>query len=132
MNFRHTLGQAGETAAARFLERLGMRIQERNWRQGSHELDIVAMDRDELVFVEVRTRTGGGMVSPAESLSPAKCSHFFEASRQYLAVHALWNIPCRFDIVCVLHTDGNLEVEHYRNVDFSRFMGRGNTAWQPW
>ena len=129
---RRSRGQAGEDAAARLLERSGMRILARNWRCGRLELDMVCRDGDTLVFVEVRTRLKGGLVSPAESLTPAKRRHFMRAAQAYLAESGAWNLPCRFDFVCVLDTGSTLELEHHRHVDLSESMGGGNTSWQPW
>ena len=132
MSSRAQLGQAGEDAAEDFLKRAGFTVLERNWRQGRFELDLVCRDGSVLVFVEVRTRTAGGMVSPLESLNEAKCRHWVEASRRYLFAHQAWTLPCRFDFVCALRTDTTFELEHYRHVDLSRFVGCRHTAWQPW
>ena len=132
MNERARIGQAGEEAAAAFLKRAGFAILERNWRQGRFELDLVCRDGRTLVFVEVRTRTAGGLVSPLESLNETKCRHFVEASRHYLAAHQAWTSPCRFDFVCALRTGSTFALEHYRHVDLSRFVGCSHTAWQPW
>ena len=107
-------GQAGENAAEALLLRAGWRILERNWRQGRHELDLVCEDGDELVFVEVRTRAEGGLVSPAESVTPAKRRSLIRAARAYLAAHAAWERNCRFDVICV--TAGRtIHTEHIRH-----------------
>ncbi len=129
---RKERGQAGEDAAARLLERAGMRILARNWRCGRLELDIVCRDGETLVFVEVRTRLRGGLVSPAESLTPAKQRNFMRAARAYLAENDAWNHPCRFDLVCVLDAGATLELEHHRHVELSESLGGGHTSWQPW
>ena len=125
-------GKAGEEAAAQLLERSGMRILARNWRHGRLELDIVCRDGNTLVFVEVRTRSKGGLVSPAASLTPAKQRNFLQAARAYLAENEAWAFPCRFDLVCVLDTGATLEVEHCRHVELSETVGGGHTSWQPW
>ena len=51
------LGRYGEHLAARYYRRQGAAILARNWRHGSDELDLVVLDREVLVFVEVKTRT---------------------------------------------------------------------------
>ena len=61
------LGRRGEDVAAAFVCRKGWRILERNWHYRHLELDMVALDGLELVFVEVKTRTAGGIGSPAAS-----------------------------------------------------------------
>lgn len=130
---RHARGQAGEDAAAALLRAKGLRLVARNWRAKSLELDIVAYDGDTLVFVEVRTRSAGGLVTPAESLSPAKRRSFIRAARAYLAAENRWDAPCRFDLVCVIDTGRTLQTEHLTHVvNLSESMDCGNTAWQPW
>lgn len=130
---RQALAKAGEQAAADLLRRSGLREVARNWRSGRHELDLVCLDGDTLVFVEVRTRARDGMVSPAESLTPAKRRHFVAAARAYLAACGLWDKPCRFDAVCVVDAGATLHAEHLRHVlEFSDVMDRRNPAWQPW
>ena len=59
---RHHLGRLGERLAVQHLERLGYRIVARNHRTRFGELDVIARDRDTLVFVEVKTRRGLGRV----------------------------------------------------------------------
>ncbi len=129
---RALLGRAGEEAAVELLERAGMRILVRNWRCGHLELDMVCRDGRTLVFVEVRSRSRGGLVSPAESLTPAKQRNFLRAAHAYLAAHDAWDAPCRFDLVCVVDTGTTLELEHHRHVELSESVGGGNTSWQPW
>lgn len=133
---RKDRGKAGEDAAEALLRDSGLRILHRNWRKGSYELDIIALDGDMLVFVEVRTRRAGGMISPVESMHHAKCRHVVQAAKTYLAANGHWDMPCRFDLVCVTDTGATLELEHVRHVDFSEYLaetvGRRNAAWQPW
>ena len=127
MTLRQEKGRAGEDAAADWLEKAGMRILARNWRSGSYELDIVCGDGDELVFVEVRLRGKGGLVSPA------KCRSVVKAAQAYLSASGEWDVPCRFDLVCVRDAGGTFELDYYRHVfDISEIMGSGDAAWQPW
>ena len=51
------IGNLGENIAAKYLESSGYHILDRNFRARQGELDIIAVDNDELVFVEVKTRT---------------------------------------------------------------------------
>ncbi|MDQ3740962.1 MAG: YraN family protein [Actinomycetota bacterium] len=67
---RHHLGRDGEQLAAEHLERLGYEIVARNHRTRYGEIDLVAADRDTLVFVEVKSRRGRGV--PWEALDDRK------------------------------------------------------------
>lgn len=133
MTYAHDLGRKGERSAALLLSNAGMRILEKNWRKGSFEIDIICNDKDTLVFVEVRTRKQGGLTPPEETLTPSKRQHIISAAQLYLTHIDIWDMPCRFDVVCIIAKKTMLELEHYRNVfELSEIMGSSNTYWQPW
>jgi putative endonuclease len=98
---RKALGTLGEKKAAEFLRKKKYRIRETNFRCREGEIDIIAQDKDYLVFVEVRTRTGIAFGTPEESVTPAKKEKLVSAALTYLQTHAdspsLW----RFDVVAV-------------------------------
>ncbi|GAB4539687.1 MAG: YraN family protein [Anaerolineae bacterium] len=100
-DYRHKLGQRGESIAAACLERRGYRILERNWRCAAGELDIVARDGETLAFIEVRTRRGERFGSPEESLTPSKQSRLIELARTYLHQEGLTDQDWRIDVVAV-------------------------------
>jgi putative endonuclease len=77
-------GADGERFAAKYLEALGWRIIDRNVRVGSGELDIVAMDRGELVVVEVRSRRVGMMMPPEASVGPRKLRRLIRTAKKYV------------------------------------------------
>ena len=123
-------GRAGEDAAEAALRKFGWRILARNWRQGRHELDLVCEDGDELVFVEVRTRAEGGLVSPAESVTLAKRRSLIRAARAYLAANRAWDRACRFDLVCVTVGAG-IRLEHIRHAfELDQTLDRGHASRQ--
>jgi putative endonuclease len=107
-------GRQGEQAAACFLQAQGWRVLDRNWRRGRLELDLVCEDGADLVFVEVRTRAAGAMVSPAESVTPAKRRVLLRAAGAWLAAHNAWDRACRFDVIGVT-ADGTFSMEHIRH-----------------
>ena len=98
---RKVLGALGEKKAAEFLRKKKYRIRETNFRCREGEIDIIARDKDYLVFVEVRTRTGVAFGTPEESVTPVKKERLVSAALAYLQTHAdspsLW----RFDVVAV-------------------------------
>ena len=133
MTLRQEKGRAGEDAAADWLEKAGMRILARNWRSGSYELDIVCGDGYELVFVEVRLRGKGGLVSPEASMTPAKCRSVVKAAQASLYASGEWDVPCRFDFFCVRDAGGTFALDYYRpDFDLTQIMGSDDDVWQTW
>lgn len=129
-------GAEGESAAESFLRERGYSILTRNWSSGSAdhlELDIVCEDGDDLVFVEVRTRRRGGMVSPGETLDRGKLGKLARAASLYLSETEQWDRPCRFDVVSVVMAGETLRLEHVIDAfDLSQALRGRNAAWQPW
>ena len=99
---RRSLGQRAEALALTHLERAGLVLLCRNARAGRGEIDLILRDGDTLVFVEVRARRGGALVTAAESLSPHKCAKVRETAERLVANRPEWQgLYCRFDVVAV-------------------------------
>ena len=95
-------GRAGEDFAACCLRQRGFQILYRNHHCRGGELDIVAAREGILAFVEVRLRRRGGMVSPVESVTRAKCKKILAAAYDYLAGHPeLRELQPRFDLFLI-------------------------------
>lgn len=94
-------GAHGEDAAAEYLTTHGYKILDRNWQCQHVELDIVAQQDDMIVFVEVKTRTAGGLSAPYEALTHKKQERLQHAATLWLQAHKAWQSPCRFDLICV-------------------------------
>lgn len=114
------IGRAGERAAARHLRRAGWKILHRNFRprDGSGEIDLVCRDRgaNELVFVEVKTRSSTEFGEPAEAITPEKRRRIARAALVWLRMLGHPEITFRFDAVEVLATEsGTLECHHIRD-----------------
>jgi putative endonuclease len=113
---RSEIARRGEDAAAAFLERVGMQIEVRNWRSSAGEIDIVARDGDELVFVEVKTRRSERAGTAAEAVSPAKQGRIVRLARAYIATEG--EQPqggVRFDVVAIrVIADDRALLRHYR------------------
>lgn len=97
-------GAEGETIAADYLQRQGLRLITRNYRTRYGELDLVMCEKLDWVFVEVRYRKQGAF----ESVDEMKQRRVQQAAEQYLAKQGCNpNQPCRFDIVSI-DQDGTL------------------------
>jgi putative endonuclease len=95
-------GRYGEALAEEYLRRVGFRILARNLHLRHSELDILAMERGTLCFVEVRLRSGGGFGSAAESVDARKQRRLIRAAREVLARGGLPRFSAlRFDVVAI-------------------------------
>lgn len=91
-------GRDYEAAAERYLQRQGLATIARNFRLKCGEIDLVMRDRDTLVFVEVRYRAQGALVSPLETITPRKQQRIVRTATAFLQCRpALASLPCRFD-----------------------------------
>lgn len=115
MENRRRLGAAYEEKAAKYLQSQGYQIIERNFRCKLGEIDLIAKEREVLVFLEVKYRKTGQYGEPTDAVTPAKkrticrVADFYRMSRR---------IPesqnCRFDVVSILGE----QVRVYKNAFF--------------
>ena len=95
-------GQAGEEAAALFLEEKGMKIMEKNFRSRNGEIDIIALDGETLVFAEVKTWSVYGIDALEQSLDAKKRRKIIETSKYFLALHRKYKyMAIRYDVIFV-------------------------------
>lgn len=110
MTDKQALGARGEELAAKFLCAAGMEIVARNWRCRYGELDLIVLDGDVTAFVEVKTRSGLGYGTPAESVTFAKQQRIRRLALLWLAEQdGPWR-RIRFDVVSVLVAHGRAPV----------------------
>ena len=98
---RRQLGNAGEDLAARALGKRGMQIVARQYRCTSGEIDLIARDGAELVFVEVKTRRGDRFGAPEDAVNARKQQKLIAAAETYLQSHALEDSAWRIDVVAI-------------------------------
>lgn len=108
--------------AREFLERHGYVFVDRHWHCAAGELDLVMIDRDELVFVEVKTRRGEHSGRAEDAVSPAKSARLLASAEWYLSVHAehqdrVW----RCDLVAITTSPDRQppRIDHYVNAIIS-------------
>lgn len=99
---RRSLGQAAEAAAAEWLGRRGYEILERNYRCRAGEIDIIARNDGELVFIEARSRSNLEFGLPEESVGRAKRRKLRQVAAWYLKERGQSDAFCRFDVIGIL------------------------------
>ena len=113
---RKDQGKAGEELAVHFLERNGLRILERNYRFDHGEIDIIAEEGEELVFVEVKTRLSATFGPPEEAVTEEKQKKVLATADGYLFERSIDDRPCRFDVIAIkFKKNGSSEIRHLRD-----------------
>lgn len=113
MAAHNELGKAGEDAAVAYLEKDDYTIRHRNWRKGHLELDIVAAKDNELIVVEVKTRSGEDIMKPEDAVNMQKIRHTVRAADTYIKLFQI-DAPVRFDIISAVGKVGNFKIEHIK------------------
>lgn len=117
MHPKDVLGRDGERLAAEYLERMGFRILDRNYRCAEGELDIVAAERRVLVACEVKTRSGVAFGAPIEAISRRKLARIRKLAVRWVIAHGVIFDELRVDVIGVLRSpSGQVELEHVRGV----------------
>ena len=113
-----TQGAFAEQQAARYLTIKGYKIVARNFRATGGEIDIVAQQRNTLVFVEVKQRASQAFGGPLAAVTKTKQKRISCASIQFIKTHAnLKYNEIRFDVICILPAG----IEHIENAFFTYF-----------
>lgn len=99
---RKRLGQKGEEAAAHYLKKHGYNVLCRNYTCGIGEIDLIALDKGVLVFVEVRSRSSTVFGLAQESVTKRKQHKLRQLAWNYLMAEGKTDCSCRFDVIAVL------------------------------
>ena len=124
MAAHNDLGKKGEDIAAGFLEAKGFNILDRNYRFQRAEVDIVALQLSpaELVFVEVKARSGVEGPFPETAVSAQKQRLIFKAADSYLYEKQMRTVPVRFDVIAIQNADTDHPlIQHFE--DAFRLIG---------
>ncbi len=113
---RHIVGKEGEDEAARYLEKQGYEIIQRNFECRQGEIDIIAKDKNEYVFIEVKTRQNFHYGMPCEAVNEQKQKHIWKATKYYLYSHKLEDSFIRFDVIEVYKRKDKFYVHHIKQI----------------
>ncbi len=108
-------GKKGEEIAAAYLKKAGYRIRERNYRCPVGEIDIIALDGKEVVFVEVKSRKSNDFGEPEAAVDARKQAKLSRVALTYITEHNLDDHNARFDVVAVSFSQGSESVRLIRN-----------------
>jgi putative endonuclease len=117
-------GARGEACASRYLEERGYTIVARNFRGRGGEIDIVARQTGQTVFVEVKERLTGGHGNGWEAVGYEKRRRLVRAALAFAARHGLLDSAVRFDVISVDWSTGAPVLRH----DVNAFDARGRCS----
>ncbi len=95
------IGKKGEDTAEKYLKKQGYRILGKNYKSPSGEIDIIALDKGTLVFIEVKTRRSDEFGPPEISVTSTKRQKIIKSAFHFLSKKRIKDTPCRFDIVSI-------------------------------
>jgi putative endonuclease len=107
----HNLGQKGEDLAAEYLKKAGFKILSRNWNWGKHEVDIIAENKDLVVFAEVKTRTDELMIPLSDIVTKEKQKSIIRAAEGYIKKYNI-DKESRFDVITIIKKCEDFEIDH--------------------
>lgn len=107
----HNLGQKGEDLATDHLKKAGFKILSRNWKWGKHEIDIIAENKDLIVFAEVKTRTDDYQMHPVTAVTKEKQKSIIWAADGYLQKFKI-NKESRFDVITIIKNSDSYQIDH--------------------
>lgn len=110
------LGNIGEDLACDLLLSMAWKMIERNFRSTHGEIDIIAKDGDDLVFVEVKSYSYRSYCKPVFSITQYKKKALIHAARTYVMLRKVRDINCRFDVIAIYKNwKGEQKTEHFKN-----------------
>lgn len=112
---KQALGREGEKIAEQYLKKKGYKLVARNYRCPAGEIDLIALDRRVVVFVEVKTRTGHGFGTPLEAVEFRKQRKMSQTAQYFLSAKKLHQREARFDVVGISWSQREPVVEHIEN-----------------
>ena len=117
MDERRRFGNRGEALAADYLISKGLRILERQYARPYGEIDLICLDGNEVVFVEVKSRSSFAFGYPEDSVTPQKIGHILRVAEGYLLETKQTEVPWRIDVVAIEFHEEPPKITHLKNID---------------
>lgn len=107
-------GKLGEDIAVHYLKQNGYVILDRNFECRQGEIDIIALDKKEIIFIEVKTRTSNKYGTPSEAVNKIKQKHMLQTIKYYLYIRNLSDEFIRIDVIEVYIKNNVYKVNHIK------------------
>jgi putative endonuclease len=116
MYIKQERGKIGEDLAVKYLENIGYKIIERNFYCRQGEIDIIAKDKNEMVFVEVKSRTNYNYGMPVDAVTTIKQKHIEKSTKYYLYKNKIENSFVRIDVIEVFLYKKSYKIHHIKQI----------------
>lgn len=113
MYYKHQFGRLGENISTDYLIKKGYKIIDKNFLCRQGEIDIIAVDKNEIVFIEVKTRTSLKYGNPIEAINKNKIKHIYNTAKYYLHINSLQDKFVRFDVIEIYITNKTCYIKHH-------------------
>ncbi len=114
---RKELGSWGEEQAKQYLiKEYGYKLLNQNWRNRAGEIDLIMLDRDTLVFIEVRTKSSITYGTSIESLTPQKKNKLKRMASHYIQYKNCWEREIRFDFIAIDKLQNETKITYIKEI----------------
>ena len=112
----HEIGKFGENEAVEYLKQKGYKILERNFSCKRGEIDIIALDKKEIVFIEIKARMSLKYGLPSEAVTKRKLEHIYKTAEYFLYVRNLESENTRIDVIEIYIKNNKVIINHLKQV----------------
>lgn len=114
--YTQQIGKFGEDEAEKYLKQKGYKILERNFSCKRGEIDIIALDKSEIVFIEIKSRLSLKFGLASEAVTKYKLKHIYKTAEYYLYKRNLLNENTRIDVIEVYIKNNQIIINHLKQV----------------
>jgi len=114
--YKKELGNKGETIASGYLKEIGYKILEKNFRTRDGEIDLIAQDSEEIVFIEVKTRRNSNFGYPEEAVDEKKVEKMIKVANSWLEAKEKFDNSWRIDIIAIELNIRPPKITHIKNI----------------
>lgn len=114
--YTQKIGKFGEDEAEKYLRKKGYKILERNFNCRCGEIDIIALENNEIVFIEIKARASLKYGYPSEAVTKYKLKHIYKTAEYYLYTRKLQNQNTRIDVIEVYIKNNQVIINHLKQV----------------
>lgn len=116
MYYKQEIGKNGENKVCKYLEKKGYKILDKNFSCKIGEIDIIALEKEQIIFIEVKTRTNCNYGLPSEAVNKKKIKNIYRTAEFYMATRNLYCIDTRIDVIEVYYDNGKPKINHIEQV----------------